>query len=61
MPLPPANLAQPCSPLPELPNPLVDPDRLQWEADVTYAYAECSARHRATVQAWKDAVQSAEK
>lgn len=61
MPLPPANLAQPCSQLPDLPDPLVDPDRLQWEADVTYAYAECAAKHRATVNAWKDAAQAAGK
>ena len=61
MPLPPANLAQTCQALPELPSPLLDPERLQWEADVVYAYGLCAARHRATVEAWRGAVQAAEK
>lgn len=61
MPPPPANLAQTCGELPKLPEPLVDPERLQWEADVVYAYGTCAARHRATVQAWLGAVQAAEK
>lgn len=61
MPLPPANLAQTCGELPKLPEPLTDPERLQWEADVVYAYGICAARHRATVQAWLGAVQAAEK
>lgn len=61
MPQPPANLAQTCGELPKLPSPLVDPERLQWEADVVYAYGVCAARHRTTVQAWLGAVQAAEK
>jgi hypothetical protein len=44
-----------------LPNPLVDPFRLQWELDVLNAYAECAARQRAVVSAWERAVQMAEK
>lgn len=49
----PANLSQLCGPVPKVPNPLIDPDRAQWEADVVYAYMDCAARHRATVEAWK--------
>lgn len=47
-----ANLAQPCPQLPGVPVPLIDPPRLQWEADVLNAYADCAARHLATVKAW---------
>lgn len=61
MPLPPANLAQLCDRLPKLPQPLTDPDRLQWEADLVYLYAACAARHAATVRAWEDAVRAVEK
>ena len=61
MPPPPANLAQPCPILAPLPNPLLDPERLQWELDVVNAYADCAARHAATVSAWEQAVQAAEK
>lgn len=57
MPPPPVNLAQTCGELPKIPEPLTDPERLQWEADVVYAYGVCAARHRATVQAWLGAVQ----
>ena len=61
MPPPPASLAQPCPVIAPLPNPLIDPYRLQWELDVLNAYADCAARHRATVSAWTQAVQAAEK
>jgi hypothetical protein len=61
MPLPPANLAQSCDVLPKPPQPLIDPERLQWEADLLYAYAACAARQRALAKAWADAVQAAEK
>ena len=61
MPQPPANLAQSCDALPTVPKPLIDPDRLQWEADLLYAYAACAARHEALAAAWKNAVHSAEK
>ena len=61
MPLPPANLAQSCDALPKAPDPLVDPDRIQWEADLIYAYAACAARHAGLAAAWKNAVHSAEK
>lgn len=61
IPPPPANLAQLCDRLPRIPTPLVDPDRLQWEADVVYLYAACAARHAASIRAWEDAVRSGEK
>lgn len=61
MPPPPANLAQKCDALPPIPDPLIDPERLQWEADLVYAYATCAARHAALAKAWTDAVQAAEK
>lgn len=61
MPPPPANLAQLCDQLPPVPTPLIDPDRLQWEADVVYIYASCAARHAAVIRAWEDAVRAAEK
>ena len=47
-----ANLAQPCQALRLAPVPLIDPDRLQWEAEVVAAYADCAARHITTVRAW---------
>ena len=52
IPAPPANLAADCPLLPNLPVPLIDPARLLWEAQVVAVYADCKARHRATVQAW---------
>lgn len=61
MPLPPANLSQSCDALPAPPQPLTDPDRLQWEADLLYAYAACAARHKALSDAWVAAVQAAQK
>ena len=61
IPLPPANLSQQCAALPKVPEPLIDPARIQWEADVVYAYGLCAARHRATIDAWRGAVQAAEK
>ena len=47
----PANLAQPCPPLPPPPDPLVDPARMIWEMVVVAAYGDCGARHRAAVEA----------
>lgn len=47
-----ANLAAPCPPLPLPPEPLTDPDRGFWEADMIAKYGDCAARHRATVDAW---------
>ena len=61
MPLPPANLSQQCAELPKVPEPLIDPARVQWEADILYAYGLCAARHRATIDAWRGAVQSVKK
>lgn len=58
MPPPPANLASTCPLLPPVPERLIDPDRLQWEADVLLAYAECAGKHAATVAAWQKAVNS---
>lgn len=48
----PASLAAECAPLPALPLPLIDPERLSWELQIIAAYADCAARHRRTVQAW---------
>lgn len=61
MPPPPANLAQPCQKLPSPPDPLIDPDRLQWEADILGSYEDCAVKHRLTVEAWQNAVQRSEK
>lgn len=60
-PPPPANLAQACQMLLAPPLVLVDPDRLQWEADILAAYADCAIRHRLTVEAWQEAVKASEK
>jgi hypothetical protein len=56
MPLPPAALATECPALQTPPDPLVDPERLQWEADSVMRYEACRARHRETVRAWRDAI-----
>ena len=61
MPPPPANLAQKCRSLPPVPNPLLDPERLQWEVDLIDAYEDCAVRHRLTIEAWEGAVQEADK
>jgi hypothetical protein len=53
MPPLPANLAATCEALPELPNPLVDPDRLIWEVEAVSRYQDCATRHRLTVEAWR--------
>lgn len=47
----PANLAQPCPALPSPPAPLIDPDRVIWEAVLIAMYGDCASRHRATVAA----------
>lgn len=56
MPLPPVNLEQNCPEIPEVPDPLIDPERLQWEADILLYYTVCAARHQALVEAWKGAL-----
>lgn len=43
-PLPP-NLTAPCPPLPVPPDPLIDPERLEWEVRAVLKYEECRARH----------------
>lgn len=40
---------------------MIDPDRLQWEADVLAAYGDCAVKHRLTVEAWREAVKASEK
>jgi hypothetical protein len=40
---------------------LIDPERLQWEIDILETYAECAVRHRLTIEAWRGAVQKADK
>lgn len=47
-----ANLAQPCQSLLAPPQPLIDPARIEWEAELLTAYADCAARHLATVNSW---------
>ena len=61
MPPPPANLAQRCQALPEVPVPLIDPDRLQWGTDVLAAYGDCALKHKLLADAWLDAANSAKK
>ena len=58
MPQPPADLAQRCSELPKLPVPFLDPERLEYEADIIALYGECAARHYEAVEAWKNAASS---
>jgi len=36
--------------------PPLDPERAQWEAGLLLTYAECAAKHLATIGAWDDAV-----
>lgn len=48
---PPANLRAECPVLPEPPQTLIDPERLEWEVDVVLRYEECRAKHRALVKA----------
>ena len=56
MPAPPANLASDCQQLESPPEPLLDPDRTIWEVGVITAYADCSAKHRLTIEAWQNAL-----
>lgn len=56
MPPPPANLATDCRELPDVPTPLIDPERVLWESEILARYAECSVKHRLTVEAWLEAV-----
>ena len=55
MPLPPANLAANCPALQNPPAVLIDPERALWEAGIIAKYTDCSAKHRLTVKAWRDA------
>lgn len=57
MPLPPANLASKCPILQNPPLLMIDPERSLWEADVIAKYADCSVKHRLTVEAWIRAVE----
>lgn len=50
-PIPP-NLAQECSKLPDLPTPLLDPERLIWELEVVALYRECASKQRHLAEAW---------
>lgn len=56
MPPPPVNLETPCRELPNVPSPLIDPERVLWENELLIRYAECSVKHRLTVEAWLEAV-----
>ena len=53
MPPPPVNLETPCPTLSDVPNPLADPERALWESELLAKYAECSVKHRLTIEAWK--------
>ena len=57
MPAPPANLASNCPSLPFPPSPLLDPERAVWEVEILTAYADCSVKHRLTVEAWRAALE----
>ena len=58
MPPPPADLAQKCSELPKLPDPFLDPERLEYEAELVAMYGECAARHYKAIEAWRNASNS---
>lgn len=51
MPLPEANLAAPCSPLPS--PPTLDPERAMWETSVVLFYRDCAGKHWMTIEAWR--------
>ncbi len=53
MPPLPASLSQSCPKISSLPDPMIDPARAEWEADVLARYTTCAARHAATVEAWR--------
>jgi hypothetical protein len=36
---------------------MIDPERSLWEADIIAKYADCSVKHRLTVEAWIRAVE----
>ena len=59
MPLPPASLASNCPELPPLPEPLLDPERLVWEINVTTLYGQCAAKHREAIEGWLQAIEGA--
>jgi hypothetical protein len=58
MPLPPANLASNCPPLPNPPSTLTDPERAIWEVEIIAKYGDCALRHKMTVDAWTQAAKS---
>jgi hypothetical protein len=60
MPPPPANLASDCPQLENPPEPLLDPERVIWEITILTAYADCAARHRLAIEAWRGAVNTAQ-
>lgn len=59
MPTPPANLEAPCHNLPMPPEPLLDPARAIWEIEVLTAYGDCAGKHRLAIEAWRNAVETA--
>jgi hypothetical protein len=40
--------------VPAPPSPLIDPLRVEWEAEILLMYGDCAARHRLTVEAWPE-------
>ena len=41
--------------LPDVPEPLIDPERVLWELGIITMYADCSTKQRLLVEAWKKA------
>lgn len=57
-PPPPSALIGPCPDALIPPDPLIDPERLAWEADTLAKLTACKAKHGATVEAWQEAVKA---
>lgn len=47
----PASLRQPCPKLPDVPQPLIDPARAVWEAEIIRLYGVCGSRMLAAIKA----------
>jgi hypothetical protein len=43
------------------PEPLLDPARLLWEKDLIERRNDCALKHKMTIEAWQEAVNSAKK
>ncbi len=58
MPPPPSTLIAACPDAILPPDPLIDPERLAWEADTLAKLAGCKLLHSSTIKAWQDAVKA---